>query len=186
MLIPYLKHNIFAFADTHGLHNRLTIPPETDILICAGDGVNNIDDDELQRFLCWYANQPAKLRIFIAGNHELQFDLYPQEAVAMIPKGITFLENSGCEYDGISFYSVAARPWLHQENRLPANIDFLITHGPAKGFLDDNNGCCLLRNMILKYKPHYHIFGHIHSLGNQIKTEAKTSFLNVSYFNQFD
>lgn len=40
MIIPYKNRTIFAFSDTHGLHSRLTIPSEADILICAGDGIN--------------------------------------------------------------------------------------------------------------------------------------------------
>ena len=37
MLFNYKEHRIFAFSDTHGMHNRLHIPEEADILLCAGD-----------------------------------------------------------------------------------------------------------------------------------------------------
>ena len=95
MIIPYKNRTIFAFSDTHGLHSRLTIPSEADILICAGDGINGIEKQELSDFFNWYAAQPALLRIFVAGNHELLFDLCPDEARLLIPRGIRLLENSG-------------------------------------------------------------------------------------------
>ena len=37
MLFNYKEHRIFAFSDTHGMHNRLHIPEEANILLCAGD-----------------------------------------------------------------------------------------------------------------------------------------------------
>ena len=37
MLIEYKNHKIFAFSDTHGFNDRLQIPKDADILICAGD-----------------------------------------------------------------------------------------------------------------------------------------------------
>lgn len=186
MNIIYKGYHIFAFSDTHGRHSELKIPQETDILICAGDGVNGLALAELQDFFSWYASIPAKLRLFVAGNHELVFDLYPEEAKSIIPKDIVLLENSGICFDGIKFYSVAARPWLHQKIAIPPRTDFLITHGPAKGFLDNDTGCLLLRQAILNDKPHYHIFGHVHALGNQIYRRTCTTFCNISCLNDLE
>lgn len=182
MIIPYKNHQIFAFSDTHGMHSRLTIPTGADILICAGDGVEGIEEQDLSDFLNWYAAQPTLLRIFVAGNHELLFDLSPEEARALIPKGITLLENSGIKYDGISFCSLAARPWLHQATEIPSEVDFLITHGPAKGTLDEGTGCALLQGLIAKFNPHNHIFGHIHQRGNLMEAHSRTNSYNVSYY----
>lgn len=182
MIINYKGHHIFALSDTHGRHSELKIPQESDILICAGDGVNGFELSELQDFFCWYASIPAKLRLFVAGNHEFVFDLYPEETKSIIPGGIIFLENSGISFQGIKFYSVAARPWLHQEVKIPADTDFLITHGPAAGFLDNNTGCPLLRRTVLRDKPHFHLFGHVHTLGNQTYRGLSTTFCNISCF----
>lgn len=184
MIIPYKNHTVFAFSDTHGMHSRLTIPSEADTLICAGDGVEGIEEQELSDFFNWYAVQPARLRIFVAGNHELLFDLCPDEARLLIPKGITLLEDSGIEYDGINFYSIVARPWLHQKQEIPSNIDFLVTHGPAKGVLDEETGCSFLKDVVSKYKPLNHVFGHIHSCGSQMEVGSNTTSYNVSYFEQ--
>ncbi len=182
MIIPFKNHKIFAFSDTHGMHSQLRIPSEADILICAGDGVEGIEEQELSDFLNWYAAQPAQLRIFVAGNHELLFDLCPENAQLLIPKGVTLLEDSGIKYDNIHFYSITARPWLHHKQEIPLSIDFLITHGPAKGVLDEGTGCSLLKDVIAKYKPRNHVFGHIHSCGSQMIICPNTVHYNVSYF----
>lgn len=184
MIIPYKNHSIFVFSDTHGMHSRLTIPSEADILICAGDGVEGIEEKELSDFFDWYAAQPAQLRLFVAGNHELLFDLCPEEARLLVPKGITLLEDSGIKYDDINFYSIAARPWLHQKQAIPFDIDFLITHGPAKGVLDEGTGCSLLKDVVTRYKPRNHVSGHIHSCGYQMKVGSNTTSYNVSYYEQ--
>lgn len=182
MLVPYKNHQIFAFSDTHGMHSCLTIPSEADILICAGDGVESIEEQELSDFFNWFTAQPALLRIFVAGNHELLFDLSPDEARLLVPRGIRLLENSGVRYDDISFYSLAARPWLHQATEIPSEVDFLITHGPAKGVLDEGTGCTLLEKIISKHKPHNHVFGHIHQCGNQMQVHSEINSYNVSCY----
>ncbi|WP_368502028.1 metallophosphoesterase [Capnocytophaga sp.] len=53
------------------MHHKLEIPQEADILICAGDGIQGFSENEFPHFLEWYASLPAKLRIFVAGNHEI-------------------------------------------------------------------------------------------------------------------
>ena len=108
MLIEYKNHKIFAFSDTHGFNDRLQMPKDADILICAGDCCKDCNqwdaiDEELQRFFDWYSRQPAKLRIYVPGNHDVIFDLNPEEAVKMIPASIVLLEDCGIEFEGISF-----------------------------------------------------------------------------------
>lgn len=41
MLFTYNSHIIFAFSDTHGNHHKISVPEEADILICAGDAVED-------------------------------------------------------------------------------------------------------------------------------------------------
>lgn len=183
MLFEYKNHKIFAFSDTHGMHHKLEIPENIDILICAGDGIQGFSEKEFPHFLRWYASIPAKLRIFVAGNHEIFFDLYPQRAKSFIPSEITLLENQEIEFDGIRFCSVVARPYLKNEVQIPENVDFLITHAPIKGILDDDIGCPNLRTLVTESAPKYHIFGHIHRQGLQQWQGEKTIFCNVSYFN---
>ena len=76
MQLTYNARTIFAFSDTHGAHHRLQVPENTDILICAGDAVeDNLQGGEYDDFIEWFAAQPGKWKIFVPGNHELSFDL---------------------------------------------------------------------------------------------------------------
>ena len=108
MLIDYKGHNIFAFSDTHGMYRRLPILADADILICAGDACEGFNPDDLQDFFAWYTSIPAKLRIFVPGNHDRIFNQEPARARNLIPGGVVYLENEGIEFDGIKFYSVPA------------------------------------------------------------------------------
>ena len=183
MLIDYKGHNIFAFSDTHGMYRRLSIPADTDILICAGDACEGFNPADLQDFFAWYISIPAKLRIFVPGNHDRIFNQEPARARNLIPCGVVYLENEGLEFDGIKFYSVPARPYLKTPISIPADVDFLITHGPAYSYLDRELGCKRLFLSVASARPKYHIFGHVHEEGLQRKAmPGGTTFLNVSYF----
>jgi predicted phosphohydrolase len=135
---------------------------------------------ELNDFFEWFSQQEATYKIFVAGNHDLIFDLEPEEARKMVPKNVIYLENSYTVIDGISFYSVSARPWLHEYPTEKRNIDFLITHGPAYSILDLDLGCETLLKFVETEKPKYHLFGHIHQTAGQTQTIGKTQFINAA------
>ena len=84
MRLDYKGKYLFAFSDTHGMHRKLSIPKGTDILICAGDVVSDFQKDGLSDFLDWFSSCPAQLRLFVPGNHEIIFDLCPEEARRLI------------------------------------------------------------------------------------------------------
>ena len=190
MLIEYKNHKIFAFSDTHGLNHRLNIPKDVDILICAGDCLKEDNmvyvDNEFVKSLNWYSHQDAKLKIYVPGNHEVFFEMNPEKAMQMVPSSIVLLEDSGIEFDGISFFGAACRPWMFREteNKVPKGIDILITHGPAEGHLDNNTGCQRLRQIVEESKPKHHIFGHVHEEGDKIEATSETTYYNVSMYNQ--
>ena len=74
--------SIFAFSDTHGRHRELQVPEKTDILICAGDAVeDNLLGDEYDDFIDWFSSFPAKWKFFVPGNHELSFELGQSEKI---------------------------------------------------------------------------------------------------------
>ncbi len=187
MLINYKNKKIFAFSDTHGMNNRLEIPKDVDILICCGDCTRDImSDEEIISFLKWYSQLPGRYKLFVPGNHDMLFETEPERAKLYFPMSVTLLEDSGVKIEDIYFFGVSARPWRfkNSEYDLPKGIDFLITHAPAKGHLDNNTGCEILKNMIDKGKPKYHIFGHLHDLGLQQEFTPETTYINVSYYNQ--
>ena len=185
MLISHKGHRFFAFSDTHGMYQRLNVPADADILICAGDACEGFAPDQLKDFFAWFVSIPAKLRIFVAGNHDMVFDEQPEYACSLVPDGVVLLENKGIDFDGICILSVAARPYLKAHVTLPDGIDILITHGPAYSHLDRGTGDKDLFLAIAKARPKYHIFGHVHEEG--LKRESvlgRTTFLNVSYFEE--
>lgn len=183
MLIEYKGHALFLFADTHGMYRRLAVPVDTDILICAGDACEGFNPADLEDFFAWFAAIPAKLRIFVPGNHDRIFNTNQDRARSLIPDGVVYLENEGLELDGIKFYSVPARPYLKTQLPIPEDVDFLITHGPAYGYLDKGLGCRNLFLSMASARPKYHIFGHIHEEGLKRKAMlGSTTYLNVSYF----
>ena len=185
MVIRYNGHTTFAFSDTHGMYRRLSVPDEADILICAGDACEGFAPEQLKDFFTWYVSIPAKLRIFVAGNHDMVFDEQPEYARSLVPEGVMLLENDSVDFDGIRIHSVVARPYLKAPITLPEDIDILVTHGPAYSHLDRETGDKDLFLAITKARPKYHIFGHVHEEG--LKRESVlggTTFLNVSYFEE--
>lgn len=187
MLINYKSKKIFAFSDTHGMNNRLEIPEDVDILISCGDCARDgIVRSYFVSFLDWFSKQAARYKIFVPGNHDIYYELFPDEAKALVPSSITLLDESGIIIDGISLYGVACRPWRFtgSEYALSEGIDFLISHAPSQGILDNNSGCGVLRHMVDTAKPKYHIFGHIHERGLQQAFISETTYLNVSYYNK--
>ena len=78
------------------MYRRLTIPAEADILISAGDACEGFNPADLQDFFAWYTAIPAKLRIFVPGNHDCIFGHVHEEGLqrkAMLG-GTTFLNVS--------------------------------------------------------------------------------------------
>lgn len=46
---------IIAFSDTHGNHRRLQVPEDADIVICAGDAVeDDLKGGEYDDFIAWF------------------------------------------------------------------------------------------------------------------------------------
>jgi hypothetical protein len=60
-----------AFSDTHGLHRSLT-PEACTVAIFAGDA--ELYGQGLEDFLQWYSEYPAEHRLFVPGNHDMEFE----------------------------------------------------------------------------------------------------------------
>jgi predicted phosphodiesterase len=174
---------IFAFADTHGNHRKVTVPDDVDIIVFAGDACVAGDETQLADFFAWYASLPVLHKLFVPGNHDLPFDLSPDTAMQMLPNGITCIDSGAVMLGGIRFYILPVRPFLHEFTApasIPAGIDILVTHGAPSGILDNGQGCIILRKLVDKAQPKVHIFGHAHTLGGKMATVGKTKFYNVA------
>lgn len=129
---------IIHLSDTHTKHNNLIIP-ECDILLHTGDIGGRTTPMELAQFLDWFEDQPAKYKVFIAGNHDLCLDPdwlrktnedanpyvklksieYHKEALSLIEaykKSITYLNNTGCTIEGLNIWGSPYSPSFHRQH----------------------------------------------------------------------
>lgn len=190
---------IIAISDTHSRHREIEIP-ECDILIHAGDFTyfSKGGESEILDFLSWLNAQPAKHKVFIAGNHEILWERKEKYFKNKIPDGIHYLNDSSVTIEGIKIWGSPITPtfysWAYNRNRgddikkhwdlIPDDIDILVTHGPAFGILDNSIdghvGCEELLKKIEATLPSIHIFGHIHLGG---KTIRKINNKEVKFYN---
>lgn len=195
---------IVCFADTHRSEYELDLG-SGDILIFAGDfGITSLDD--LIRANRWFSNQKFSHKIFVAGNHDIFLESLPISEIKEIFDSVIYLQDEMVEIDGLKFYGSPYTPMFNnwafmlerqslelknKWNKIPENLDFLITHGPAYDILDQSQsgehcGCEVLQRAIIEKKPNYHIFGHIHHnygykiVGNDT-IALNCSLLNDSY-----
>lgn len=173
---------IFAFSDTHGKHRELKVPENVDIVICAGDAVeDNLVGDEYDDFIEWFASLPCKWKIFVPGNHELSFELDKAKEITdiMTSKGITVLQDAIEDCDGVIICSISPNITIAKED-IPTDIDLLVTHFPPYGILDEGLGIVEILNFVLHSQPKYHLFGHIHSTAGQKHIFGNTTCVNIA------
>lgn len=124
---------IVHISDTHGKkwHSKLNIP-ECDVLIQSGDIGDRTDNVELIEFLTWFEQQPAKKKIWVAGNHDIVLDeknfkrssttfvrmLEKQRYEAAMEeinnRNVIYLLNKEYVYEGIKFYGSPYSPSFHR------------------------------------------------------------------------
>ena len=117
----------------------------------------------------------------------------------MIPSDIIYLQNSGIEIKGLKVWGSPVTPYFlgmafnvrqgteisKVWNKIPADTDILITHGPPKGVLDNGVGNEELLLQVFKIQPAVHCFGHAHGQ-NGMETVNGTTFINASIVNSLD
>jgi Icc-related predicted phosphoesterase len=190
-----------TIADTHGLHQQLTLP-QGDVLIHAGDVSKMGELHEIVAFLDWFSNLDFEHKIFIAGNHDFYFeDATAQQLQAILPANVHYLCNSSITINGITIWGSPISPFFFNWafnvqrgeaiakywNTIPTKVDVVVTHGPVLGYLDktihrENVGCANLLDTLHKIQPKYHICGHIHEGYGQTNNEYCT-FINASVVN---
>jgi Icc-related predicted phosphoesterase len=193
-----------ALSDTHGNHRSVDIP-EGDIIIHCGDFTRKSNYQEVMDFIQWYSELKFSHKILVAGNHDRFIEKRKQEFLEIINgKDIIYLENQSVQLEGYKLFGspytpifggIGAFTYPNEEEAreiwdiIPDGSDIIITHGPPMGFRDysktenKNTGCAVLLEQILKIKPAYHIFGHLHeSYG--IDYNEDTVFVNASLVNR--
>ena len=179
---------ILAFADTHGNHRKIQVPEDADIVICAGDAVeDNLKGGEYDDFIKWFAGLDAKWKIFVPGNHELSFELDQAETIekTMTDKGLLVMQNAVMDCDGVVIGSINGNALIADED-IPTDIDVLVTHCPPYGVLDEGLGSPEILNFVMKSKPRYHLFGHIHITEGQEFQFGETICKNIGCYNELN
>ncbi|MBC8494143.1 MAG: metallophosphatase domain-containing protein [Candidatus Thioglobus sp.] len=206
-----------CISDTHTRHRDLDLPGG-DILIHSGDFMNSghvVGD--IADFANWLAVQDYQHKILIAGNHDRMFEYDPKNALRLLDgfgdDSIVYLQDSEVVINGIKFYGSPWTPefcgWAFalksQEEseqkwlEIPNDVDVLITHGPAYGYLDkieypvsanstkEHLGDKSLAKRIEKINPKLHVCGHIHSAQGvmdgygEVTTHINASCLGEDY-----
>lgn len=184
---------ICCLSDSHMHHKKIKMPDDCDMIIHAGDFTYHGELDEVQKFLAWYGEQPAKYKLLVCGNHEVEISKQPFQLLQQLceNQGIQLLHNAHTVINGLTIFGSPYVPqfgnWAYMKpdielidiwNSILPNTDILITHGPALGTLDKNMsghycGSNSLKNRIEELDNlKLHVFGHIHeSRGTQYTGE---------------
>lgn len=169
---------ILHLSDTHGCHRRLRDLPEADVVVHSGDFTMNGSEAEAIDFMNWLCDLPYRHKVFICGNHD---ECLYCAKIDGLDANVHYLCNSGIEIYGIKFYGVpmfmgdcVTDRQSRNYARIPSDTDVLITHSPAFGILDFDNGINYGSEEILEKLPSLHnlkahLFGHIHAQHGIVK-----------------
>ena len=206
---------IVCVSDTHAMHDQVRLP-SGDILVHTGDFSMLGRENEVISFNNWLGKIPFRHKIIVAGNHEVTFDAEHRESLKnrfgfadnptsqemkALLTNCTYLEDSGCEAEGLKFYGTPHQPVFYDwgfnrksEERkilfgkIPTGTDVVLCHGPPYKILDKCvdgclAGCKILREELLtRVKPQLMAFGHIHEDHGTIKIDG-TIFANSANCN---
>ncbi len=199
---------IDCISDLHGHFPKLE---GGDLLIIAGDLTAADLPYQYELFFEWLKNQKYRKKIFISGNHDnqamSQFDWFDAE----------YLFDSGTEFEGLK---VLGSPWTtkfiginpkccaftvdHDNNlidkfeKIPNDVDILITHSPAHLVLDkikpriqprldiqNHVGSSYLHGALkYRFRPKLHVCGHIHEAYGQVEHFSGCISVNASLVNE--
>jgi Icc-related predicted phosphoesterase len=182
-------------------HNYEVAVPEGDLVIHCGDATNQGTIREVTLFAEWFGGLPHRNKIFVAGNHDFLFENNPTVARLILKdNGILYLEDDFLELEGLKIYGTPQQPYFcnwafnrEEEDlvvayeRIPENLDILITHCPPRGILDEVAynmksryiGSPDLMARVSRVKPKFHCFGHCHG-GYGTRSVIDTFFINAS------
>ena len=199
---------IVFISDTHIKHRDLDFSMskynDVETIVHSGDFSHN--QKQFDDFINWFSELPFKNKILIPGNHEILVQENEEDFFRVCKEfGIIGLIDSGVVIDDIKFYGSPWTPlffnWAYMKedyildqywDKIPNDVNVLITHGPAYGILDgvihygigENVGSESLADRIDHLKKlKIHTFGHIHEARGMYK-ENKILRINASSVNQ--
>ncbi len=186
---------IVCLSDTHTRHWDVNVP-HGDILIHAGDFTKRGSLRDLRDFNAFLGELPHRHKIVVAGNHDFCFEDAPADARPLLTNAVYLQDEAVC-LAGLKFFGSPWQPWFfdwafnlprgaalrEKWDRIPHDIDVLITHTPPSGILDRTAtgaevGCADLREAVRGIRPRLHVFGHIHEAAGVTRRDG-TTFVNA-------
>jgi Icc-related predicted phosphoesterase len=200
---------ITFISDTHNKQRNITSQlPGGDLLLFAGDMTSVGSQYEVEEWMDWfYGLSSYETKVCVAGNHDFFFEKHPgkvPELLEQYDNEINYLQDSSLMLDNIHIYGSPWQPEFHNWafnlprlgdeldkvwQKIPTDVDILVTHSPACGYLDcvagryENLGCELLTERIREVKPKIHVCGHIHT-GYGYIFNGDTHFFNASVLDE--
>ena len=137
--------------------------------------------------------------LYVHGNHDTRYGSNP-------PEGCDCIDGRVVEYNGVRIMGLGGclkyHPGEHQYTdrqmrgrilkmrwpiRKAGGVDILVTHAPAEGLGDSEDvahwGFPALRAFLDKYRPSYHVHGHVHMTYGQgiprLQTYNETTIINA-------
>lgn len=181
-IIKIKNQTIGLLSDTHGKHRLIDIPRNIDIVIHCGDICKDGNLEEIIDFFEWYSALEIPTKLFVHGNHDLPFELDPEESKNLIPRNVIWLNDSSININEILIKAVSPF-FFFNKVEFNEKVDILLSHYPPEGILDDGFGIKELWEYTLDLKPDYHVFGHNHSGTGTLKI-GNTQFINASLYEE--
>lgn len=200
---PPRNRKIVMMSDIHDMYHMLFEPLEGDILLLAGDLTSKGTKDELYRCNEWLKKQKFAHKVVIPGNHDITFETRWPWAESQLTAADAILDQEMYEADGIKIWGEPRQPFFYnwafnvvRDNmkktcwdKVPPDIDILLTHGPPWGVCDYSSrgkhvGCVAQREWILEHQPRMVVCGHIHT-GYGMGFLGKTLVVNAATCNEF-
>ena len=145
---------------------------DVDLILSCGD----LKPSYLE-FLTTFAHCPV---LYVHGNHDTRYEKNPPQGATCIEdriyvhKGIRILGLGGSiQYCGEPPYQYTEAQMRARLRRLWLQIkwhrgfDILLTHSPALGLGDGDDfvhrGFEIFYQLLLRYHPRYHLYGHVHA-----------------------
>lgn len=212
---------ICAISDLHGQFPDVI--EQCNILFICGDIVplkmqRNIPQSFSwfkKKFIPWCKELPVEHIYMVAGNHDFLLEKNEGNVKdCLIGTNITILYNESAEYidDNGKIYTIWGSPNCHifgnwafmysdeynkeMYERMPENLDFLITHDAPYGRNDvilredcpwadgSHIGNPALTEVVKEKKPKYHFTGHLHTTDHELKDYDGTLTACVSLLNE--
>lgn len=199
---------IVATSDTHEPFPASFVP-DGDVLIHAGDLMQSGYITEWDSRVESLRALPHKLKILVAGNHDIHMGLYAGPAlqdlrragvhVLGMPTGIdtvTIMPDLTLQPNGNGKgVRLLGLPMVHNLPRWAFNFsddflneymenkkraDIVISHCPPAGVLDMNFGIKAYRRYLEEMEPDIWICGHIHEHGGESQVVKRTTVYNVA------